>query len=1066
MRKLQNFRNKFTNLIFEKIRNKAFSREKSILFQRASKLKSALCFNQIPIAPSSLKRYIALLLLSLMLFSSPLLARGLANSSNPRALSSINVSSPLYQEKLSFIAGKNDSLLASLSLNGGNMDFDLEIPSSTLYKIKDLSLVVSNQSFFQDIWTNPLWRYPNGLNILLTINSQNPSVVESVIHDIVSIINNQYNVSSIVYSINFFNEGETKVSIFSSIDFLLQKEIFVDIFGINETISNGNFVSLFHSQLLKRPSLYAFGFYLFLRNGEIQYLTRNAFVSIKEKIPVVNNERLLELSSILGTPLMPNTNALYSNVDIRFPFLANFTLVSPFPTNIAPKLSGLFQWVLKNPLFVIFPTFNASLHYYLSVEDGAKFPRVIITNSYSDTLIEENGIFKMNYEVENIGNAIAYNTTLFFPIPRELEFYSKENLSVPVLKDEIEINSSFSSEIKLKIDIPYLLKETDVLLKILGWYQNISTNTLERWNDTTQIPLYGTELTLISEYGFPSDLVDLLVNFIVPYLMGYYNTTLDLYNNLDTVIEILYLSLISTYNTSFHAFYDMKQIFSYISDDFQIIHTSFGSFLYCIIPEIGVNETIRVNWSIENIPTKYDRVGIFNLTSETDDEQIIKKYAIFQTKNTDYHTLLISKYSETNSTGRILSDYDEITNSFINIGTRFKYSNKNGDEYYGLTNSINIQIGDDEAILESKLTTSSSVYSVGDNIFLTLNITNRGQIPAYDINIEISNIKLDFLWQPSDIIKLKSLTVDSIAPNESFVRIIQLRANSYIGFNTYIAFISFVSDKDQSGVEVTDPWTNQTSVWTYGGETKNIVTSTLVSGLLIPSQSFVNKSRPSFPLPEIVSNVSYSLSSDNSTVTVQYEISNTGLSEANVSITQFLDNSTYSSLESVEIRKSEASYNYVVSSYLTYIKLNLIEQVTLLPGEKVTITETYSIKNTKLVLSPLQIEYYSLYEIMTTDFQSDYTDLGEESTVFVSEYLHFSPLNATESDQAKFKWSSYSDNIDIDLPPIEEEQTTNFVVTFPEIHFMFIVVSVGTSTVVVSIFSIISAILRKRKGYM
>lgn len=103
---------------------------------------------------------------------------------------------------------------------------------------------------------------------------------------------------------------------------------------------------------------------------------------------------------------------------------------------------------------------------------------------------------------------------------------------------------------------------------------------------------------------------------------------------------------------------------------------------------------------------------------------------------------------------------------------------------------------------------------------------------------------------------------------------------------------------------------------------------------------------------------------------------------------------------------------------------------------------------------------------MTTDFQSDYTDLGEESTVFVSEYLHFSPLNATESDQAKFKWSSYSDNIDIDLPPIEEEQTTNFVVTFPEIHFMFIVVSVGTSTVVVSIFSIISAILRKRKGYM
>ena len=601
MRKLQNFRNRFTNQIFEKIRNKAFSREKSILFQRVSKLKSALCSNQIPIAPSSLKRYIALLLLSFMLFSSPLLARGLANDSNPRALSSINVSSPLYQEKLSFIAGKNDSLLASLSLNGGNMDFDLEIPPSVLYKIKDLSLVVSNQSFFQDIWTNPLWRYPNGLNILLTINSQNPSVVESVIHDIVSIINNQYNVSSIVYSINFFNEGETKVSIFSSIDFLLQKEIFVDIFGINETVSNGNFVSLFHSQLLKRPSVYAFGFYLFLRNGEIQYLTRNAFVSIKEKIPVVNNERLLELSSILGTPLMPNTNALYSNVDIRFPFLANFTLVSPFPTNVAPKLSGLFQWVLKNPLFVVFPTFNASLHYYLSVEDGAKFPRVIITNSYSDTLIEENGIFKMNYEVENIGNAIAYNTTLFFPIPRELEFYSKENLSVPVLKDEIEINSSFSSEIKLKIDIPYLLKETDLLLKILGWYQNISTNTLERWNDTTQIPLYGTELTLISEYGFPSDLVDLLVNFIVPYLMGHYNTTLDLYNNLDTVIEMLYLSLISTYNTTFHAFYDMKQIFSYISDDFQIIHTSFGSFLYCIIPEIGVNETIRVNWSIENI---------------------------------------------------------------------------------------------------------------------------------------------------------------------------------------------------------------------------------------------------------------------------------------------------------------------------------------------------------------------------------------------------------------------------------------------------------------------------------
>ena len=198
----------------------------------------------------------------------------------------------------------------------------------------------------------------------------------------------------------------------------------------------------------------------------------------------------------------------------------------------------------------------------------------------------------------------------------------------------------------------------------------------------------------------------------------------------------------------------------------------------------------------------------------------------------------------------------------------------------------------------SSLNTDQTTYRVGDAVSFKLNISNYGTIDAYDIHVDIINIKFNYIWHPTDVIIVKSFEIDQINLGEEISRDFSVLANSYIGLNSYIALISFTSDKGQPSTEIENPWTGESTFWIFGGETFNVVSSTLTFGILLPPISLQDQIRPSFPLPEISISTSYSLSENEQELYVEYTIRNEGLSDTNVSIHQIIDPSKYT-LDSV-----------------------------------------------------------------------------------------------------------------------------------------------------------------------
>ncbi|MHA1401654.1 MAG: hypothetical protein ACTSQE_14990, partial [Candidatus Heimdallarchaeaceae archaeon] len=1009
----------------------------------------------IRIAPSSLCRFMVLfLLLSVIFLPSPYLSQGLP-SDNQRDISSINFTSfSLFNENMEFIAGKNDSLLASLELQGGTMDLPLEFSYSTLLKISSFSLIVANQSNYLDVWTNPLWKYPSGLSLIFSINSIDEQTIQRIILEIQNEIRTAYNVNMSVFHLHSFVNGVTEVSLAANIPFSTQLEIFKSIFPPKDEPVNGNFVSVLYSHFLSSPSVYAYGFSVSISRAKVTSLYRKAFLSLNKHISTFDEKRILSLNELLKQDLIPDSQALFSIVKIRFPFFANVTSVSPNTDNVAPKITGTFEWVLQTPVKKRYTNFSAEISYFISSVSTYSYPRVIATNSYSDTLLNENGTLNMNYEIQNIGSEAAINTTLRVPIPPELEYYVKDNRSLPVLNKKLVINESFVSEIILNISIPeYPIYAQDLILKIQGWYENLSTSSLERWNDTTELPLYKDNIILRASNGLPSDLLKILVEKIIPELEKYDNI-IALWYDREQILNNLSLAVLDTFDITFHAFYELKPLFEFNSSDFQYVFSPFGSYLVCVIPLLKANESINVNWKIENIPTQKDDFGALLYDIQPNEDALIENHAIFTTKKSDYWSLMVTHFVKLNASGRVLSTYDLLNDTFINLGSRFKYSDKDGQEYYGLTNGVNLQIGDDEAILESKLTSDKSLYRVGELLTLELNITNRGSISAYDIYIDIVNLKLNYLWQPTDVIEVKSFHIDSLEAGESIFQAFQIKANSYIGLNTYVAFVRFISDKDQLPVSVTDPWTNETLTWKYSGEAHNIVSSTLTSGLLLPPLSLSNKSRPSFPLPELEVSSSYELSSDNKVLTVQYIVENVGLSSTNVSIFQLMDNLTYQSLQSVTTVFNETSITPEYYEYLSYIRINLAKSLQLAPGEKLVITEIYTNLSQGLIVPPLIIDYLSLYEILTTDFQPVNVNQQQETLDF-SYALHLAPENVTESDQNKFAWTTYSPTIEVPIPTIEEPEN-RIEFTFPDIPNIYPIITAGVATIIVVLISMVA----------
>ena len=1005
------------------------------------------------IAPPFHKILMVLILFLSSIVSTPILVGGsYSNTSSINApLSTVDEQLFLFQEKMNVIVGKADSVIASLELNGGLVRTPIDLSRSELSYVSQIDCVVVNQSAFSTIWTNPLWKYPDGLVIKVTLRTQDSERVRQIYQFLNNVVLQFYNVSMGIFNIHNPNPIETILYLVSPITYSQALIIFDAIFKADYEEENGNSVGIIESMITNSPTIYAFGFSMVKRFGIITKIIRSAVVAQENKIQVIGNQRLFNLSLALNSPLIPNANALVSKFSFMLPFMANVTRVSPKPDNIGGSFTGYFEWVLKHSTTSIYDSFDAEVVYLPFSSEDFFFTRVSVSASYSDFLLENNGILNMTYDVKNTGTDEAYNTSIFFPIPEEVQLFINEGLEIPVLRDDLLVDEVFNSSITL--DIHYFSYVFEILiLDIQGWYENVTTLSLERWLDNSTLEI-NEYVSIETTNGISEDLYNAVIGRIMPILDA--NNILNItmyYSTFEPIItEQLQFAVEDAYNIVFNEFYENKTIFQFSSPDFHNEANIFGGYIECTIPELEVNETKEVYWSITDIPTSADKFGAFTILPANG----VEDHAIFRTTESDYKTLMLSIFIGLNSAGRFLSVYETITDSFISIGCRYQYFDSKGRDYYGLTNGLNLQLGDDEAVLESILNTNRTTYRVGESIQFTLDINNLGTIGAYDIHIDIVNLKLNYLWLPTDLLLVKSFDIDTIAANESVNQEFSIEANSYIGLNTYVAIISFISDYNQPAEEIYIPWTDTAVPWTHSGETTNIITSTLTFGILFPPISLENAFRPSFPVPEIEVLSDYTLSESNRSMYVKYEIENKGLSASDVEIMQIfgMDYATFDDINCTLVLETgdEQTLTPTIIEKEDFYNINYAS-TTLQPGDKIIVEINLSNLAEDFIVPPILVNYSSIYEIHSTDFQSSEEEYGFETIDSMDLSIRSSPANVSESEQTEFLWFSFSSVIKINLPFSGKYDE----ILFSSLPWIYTVISTGVLSGVIAIVIIVS----------
>ncbi|MCK5305206.1 MAG: hypothetical protein KAJ72_08140, partial [Candidatus Heimdallarchaeota archaeon] len=255
------------------------------------------------------------------------------------------------------------------------------------------------------------------------------------------------------------------------------------------------------------------------------------------------------------------------------------------------------------------------------------------------------------------------------------------------------------------------------------------------------------------------------------------------------------------------------------------------------------------------------------------------------------------------------------------------------------------------------------------------------------------------------------------------------------------------------------PWTGDLIPWIYGGEARNLVSSTLTFGILLPPPLLENQAKQAFPLPEISVESMFEVNEEDSSLILQYEIENKGMSPANISIFQFIDQSLLDSFEAnVQYIHNEVESELTIETSVEFgiVKVTYAT-MTLYPGDKIIITITGTDLPDNFTVPPLIVNYLSFYEIITTDFQSIETQENPSTILENPVSLKLSPSTINEESQNYFIWSTFSSIFTINIPISDIYDK----ITYSSLPLLYPLVSVAAITVTLSIAMIISKMRNK-----
>lgn len=700
-------------------------------------------------------------------------------------------------------------------------------------------------------------------------------------------------------------------------------------------------------------------------------------------VPVTGTSRSISTADIYGGDLNPATGFGLSRVRINVPYPISPTNISPATSNPLPQVTGQAIWDLRHPV-AAYSLGDAASDYRMDFTIGmaTQFPMIENKMSVNQTALND-GTFKVDFDLTNVGQADAQNIKLSFPVGADFKKLVNMNMSLYRMKDYLYLDEADMNHYNISLsfdagDLPtqYLPSELNYeFLTLEGWYKYNDNDTKVNWDagsTTMNILTQTVNVNILTQsypvtvyvnvngpQGFPTAVSDALSTIIVPALAGV--STADPSNYLgnvkNTMINTLPDVLDFAYNETLMNYYEKKSIFDFVNGNFSVVDRIVGedtatmhteTFLEANVSTLAASASTHLSFEIDNVPTDTDTFQqIYYIFNHTTINSVELPYVDIQSKVRDYNDLMqyifanygfnghpLSHLIWEGSTANLLGLDTANQQVYASMGMLFTWEDTNGFEFYGLSNGQNPQIADDEAVIATtvRFRDNAQVFTVGDEVTIDVTVQNTGDIAATDVTVNLVHALLGRNWQFNRMEVFNTTTIDSIAANETVTYSLTVTANTFIGYHPVFAIVDFITDAGQGPEPVHDYANNGITTWIYGGEARHLTTSTLIGALLLPA---TNAARPAVPEPRI--EFSTSISANSETLVYEITATNVGNAPTTILLLQSYPTSSLSLTDSVATKGVVSDYTNAAAS----TGLVTVRNVALNVSESVTLTLTF-----------------------------------------------------------------------------------------------------------------------------
>ena len=555
----------------------------------------------------------------MMLVASPVAAAPTLNSNNLNA-----INSQPSMEFLQVVPGKDNAVLTSMYIFGGEAQLPLDVTSSGLAEAESWLLLYGNQAGFETYLNRLPLETRDGLSLILSYESGSNSF--NLAADAKTTVENTYNIDLFFSSYNlidgldiytFFAEGSST--------------LFTAVADGVEDISSAGFAALEKADLVtSAPVSWAgFGVTTIFEESTFRQIAVHGMGFVTTDGITGSGPYTLSTDNLLGVSnISPLGGFGLSRVQISFPYPIEPTaggIVPSMTSNPLPHVTGQMVWDLRRPVGFTVPGAGV---YSVSFNVGmdAAFPMIRNEMTVDKALLDA-GTLQANFTLTNDGDAPAENIKMSFPLGSDFNLIKNGIDIYKINSSSYALNDALTSTYNIDLSSSLANINYDAFT-LTGWYEEAGNPGVRAlWNPITTITLFEKTLgetftlTISSPDGFPQPVVDAINDVIIPALTDI-NIDINLKNNLEAGIrDNLPAAFFQAYNDAFNELYIKESKFNlnYAGDGWSLVgpvSVSVGSdrvenqyFLKLNVSTLAVDETKVFSFSIDNIPTTADQLA-------------------------------------------------------------------------------------------------------------------------------------------------------------------------------------------------------------------------------------------------------------------------------------------------------------------------------------------------------------------------------------------------------------------------------------------------------------------------